>query len=225
MPLISVALIQIHPLPARRKPAIKPTPKTPVAAPVTGSVSPTPRKVAAPSPAEKTKGATSAGDLLSKAFAQLSGRKLAIEEELKHTDDLRKELETINSQIESLKTALEAFQTSAPPHSSSQESASDESQEAQSEDASPFADSKQEFTGNKRELVTSIVDSRGSEGVTPKEIEGIFAKRKIAKGRNLIYNFLSLSVQRGKMRRENGKYFPVVRSASLSKKPSRSRAA
>ncbi len=64
-----------HPNPpasSKEKPAVKPTPKTPVAAPVTGSVSATPRKVAAPSPAEKTKGAPSAGDLLAKAFAQLS---------------------------------------------------------------------------------------------------------------------------------------------------------
>ncbi len=124
-------------------------------------------------------------------------------------------------QVESLKTALGAFAAGAPLNSPALPAPSGETQEMQTGEITPSADLDQQFTGNKRALVTSIVESRASEGVTPKEIDGIFAERKISKGRNLIYNVLSLSVQDGKMRRENGKYYPVTRSTSSSKKTPR----
>ena len=158
-------------------------------------------------------------NLLSKAYQQLSERRRAIEAELGRFDRLNKELETIDLQIASLKATLGVFEGSPQPVSSDTPEEPSGTQEPQPE--TPPKAAETEFTGNKRALVASIVESRGLAGVTPKEIEEVFAKRKIEKGRNLIYNALSLSVKDGRMRRQDGKYFPATRPGHSPKKSSR----
>ncbi len=150
-------------------------------------------------------GADSTRDLLGKAYAQLTQRKRVIEEQLSRFDDLKIELETIDAQVESLKGTVTLFgiteQPAGSPESGEAAVLELEAPVATSADAEGL-----EFTGNKRDFVTAIVKSRGSEGITPREIERIFSDRKIEKGRNLIYNALSLLVKQGRMKRDGGRY-------------------
>ncbi len=157
-----------------------------------------------PVPDLKKGGADSTRDLLGKAYAQLTERKRVIEEQLSRSEDLRKELETIDAQVASLKTTVTLF--GIPEPSDLPEPAKAADIEMESPSVSPAGADELEFTGNKRDFVTAIVKSRGSEGVTPKEIETIFSDRKIEKGRNLIYNALSLLVKQGLMKRDGGRY-------------------
>jgi hypothetical protein len=150
-------------------------------------------------------GADATRDLLAKAYAQLTERKRVIEEQLSRFDDLRKELETIDAQVESLKNTVTLFGINEQPKSLP-ESEKAGAVELETPVASPAGAEELEFTGNKRDFVKAIVQSHGSEGIRPKEIERIFSDRKIDKGRNLIYNALSLLVKQGIMKRDNGRY-------------------
>jgi hypothetical protein len=128
-----------------------------------------------------------------------------IEEQLSRFDDLRKELETIDAQVESLKSTVTLFGITERP-TGLLESREVANVESETPVESPAGAEELEFTGNKRDFVTAIVKSRGSAGIAPKEIERIFSDRKIEKGRNLIYNALSLLVKQGLMTRDNGRY-------------------
>lgn len=64
-----------------------------------------------------------------------------------------------------------------------------------------------EFTGNKTEFVRAIVRARGSVGATPKDIDHVFARRRIEKSKNAIYNALDSLVRQKKLRKHEGHYF------------------
>lgn len=64
-----------------------------------------------------------------------------------------------------------------------------------------------EFTGNKTEFVRAVVRARGSEGTTPKDIDQVFAKRRIERSKNAIYNALDSLVRQKKLRKHEGHYF------------------
>ena len=64
-----------------------------------------------------------------------------------------------------------------------------------------------EFTGNKTEFVRAVVQSRGSVGAAPKDIEQLFAERRIQKSKNAIYNALVSLVTQKKLKKKDGRYF------------------
>lgn len=64
-----------------------------------------------------------------------------------------------------------------------------------------------EFTGNKTQFVRAIVRSCGSMGATPKDIDQVFAKRRIERSKNAIYNALDSLVRQKKLRKHEGQYF------------------
>jgi hypothetical protein len=63
------------------------------------------------------------------------------------------------------------------------------------------------FNGNRSDFVASILKERGAAGVTPAEISQAFAAQKIAVGKNLVYNVLSLMFTQRKVRKSGGKYY------------------
>ncbi len=66
---------------------------------------------------------------------------------------------------------------------------------------------KGSFNGNRSDFVASILKERGAAGVTPAEISELFAAHKIAVGKNLVYNVLSLMFKQKKVRKSGGKYY------------------
>jgi len=152
--------------------------------------------------------------LLNKAYKQLNERKQAVEEQLQRFDDLRKELEAIDVQIESLETTLGVFGANnappqAPPDTDEATSAPPAAEPVKEKGTAKAAkaDEEPEFTGNKREFVKQLVKTSGTSGITPTEIDRILTDHKIPRGKNLIYNALSILVKQGSMRRKDGRYF------------------
>jgi hypothetical protein len=66
-----------------------------------------------------------------------------------------------------------------------------------------------EFTGNKTEFVRAVVQSCGSAGAAPKDIDQVFVQRRIEKSKNAIYNALDALVRQKKLKKEEGHYFYV----------------
>jgi len=66
-----------------------------------------------------------------------------------------------------------------------------------------------EFTGNKTEFVRAVVESRGSAGAAPKDIDQVFVQRRIEKSKNAIYNALDSLVRQKKLRKKEGQYFSL----------------
>src|SRR5260370_17881304 len=66
-----------------------------------------------------------------------------------------------------------------------------------------------EFTGNKTEFVRAVVQSCGSAGAAPKDIDQVFLHRRIEKSKNAIYNALDSLVRQKKLKKEDGHYFYV----------------
>lgn len=64
-----------------------------------------------------------------------------------------------------------------------------------------------EFTGNKTEFVRAVVQFRGAAGATPKDIDQVFAQRRIEKSKNAIYNALDSLVRQNKLKKKDGQYF------------------
>ncbi len=61
-----------------------------------------------------------------------------------------------------------------------------------------------EFTGNKTQFVQAIVRSSGSAGISPKDIDQMFVKRRIEKSKNAIYNALDSLVRQKKITERRG---------------------
>ena len=73
----------------------------------------------------------------------------------------------------------------------------------------PDASKAPEFTGNKTEFVRAVVQSRGSAGAAPKDIDQVFVERGIEKSKNAIYNALDSLVRQKKLRKKEGHYFSL----------------
>ena len=73
----------------------------------------------------------------------------------------------------------------------------------------PDASKAPEFTGNKTEFVRAVVQSRGSAGAAPKDIDQGFVERGIEKSKNAIYNALDSLVRQKKLRKKEGHYFSL----------------
>jgi hypothetical protein len=73
----------------------------------------------------------------------------------------------------------------------------------------PDAGKAPEFTGNKTEFVRAVVESRGSAGAAPKDIDQVFVQRRIEKSKNAIYNALDSLVRQKKLRKKEGQYFSL----------------
>jgi hypothetical protein len=73
----------------------------------------------------------------------------------------------------------------------------------------PDAGKAPEFTGNKTEFVRAVVESRGSAGAAPKDIDQVFVERRIEKSKNAIYNALDSLVRQKKLRKKEGQYFSL----------------
>jgi hypothetical protein len=78
------------------------------------------------------------------------------------------------------------------------------------------ADRTPEFTGNKTEFVRAVVQSLGSVGAAPKDIDQVFAERGIEKSKNAIYNALVSLVGQKKLKKKDGHYFYVESPVKLS---------
>jgi hypothetical protein len=87
----------------------------------------------------------------------------------------------------------------------------------------PVTPSDPEFAGNKTEFVASILKARGTSGATPKEIDGVFAARAIARSKNLIYNALSFLLKRKRLERRGGRYFSLSAGARKKSAPAKKR--
>ena len=66
-----------------------------------------------------------------------------------------------------------------------------------------------EFTGNKTEFVCAVVESRGSVGAAPKDIDQVFEQRGIKKSKNATYNALVSLVRQKKLKKKDGQYFYI----------------
>jgi hypothetical protein len=73
----------------------------------------------------------------------------------------------------------------------------------------PDAGKAPEFTGNKTEFVRAVVQSRGSVGAAPKDINQVFVERRIEKSKNAIYNALESLVRQKKLTKKEGQYFSL----------------
>jgi hypothetical protein len=65
--------------------------------------------------------------------------------------------------------------------------------------------------------VRAVVQSRGSVGTAPKDIEQVFAGRGIEKSKNAIYNALVSLVKQKKLKKKDGHYFYQESSARKTK--------
>ncbi len=71
-----------------------------------------------------------------------------------------------------------------------------------------------DFNGSRSDFVEAALKQRGAAGATPHEISAAFAARKIAVGKNLVYNVLSSMFKQKRVRRSGGKYYLMGSSAS-----------
>ena len=80
----------------------------------------------------------------------------------------------------------------------------------------PRTSASHSFNGNRSDFIASLLRERGAAGVTPAEISKAFAAKKIAVGKNLVYNVLSLMFKQKKVRKSGGKYY--ILSAAAARK-------
>jgi hypothetical protein len=66
-------------------------------------------------------------------------------------------------------------------------------------------------TGNKTAMVAEIVESYGSAGATPKEVDNVLTSRRIKRSNNMVYTALSYLTARKKLKRLDGRYFASVK--------------
>jgi hypothetical protein len=184
---------------------------TPTAQPRTR---PTP-KVSTPAPVTKT----GAHEYLKAAYALLSQRDGEIDQAITRLEALKLEKETVRRELEAVTAALKVFGEGGvagdlgvetePTKGDTSRHTPPHTQDA----VTVKADWTPEFTGNKTEFVRAVVQSRGSLGAVPKDIEQVFAERGIEKSKNAIYNALVSLVTRKKLKKKDGHYFYLENSA------------
>jgi len=64
--------------------------------------------------------------------------------------------------------------------------------------------------------VRAVVQSRGSAGAAPKDINQVFVERRIEKSKNAIYNALESLVRQKKLRKKEGQYFSLESANPLT---------
>jgi hypothetical protein len=155
---------------------------------------------------------TGAHEHLRAAFAVLSQRNKEIDEAITRLEALKAEKETVRRKLEAVNAALEVFgkhkleiSEAALEMELAQGSLRLENQHA----VDAKTDRPPEFTGNKTELVRAVVQSRGSVGAAPKDIDQIFTERGIEKSKNAIYNALFSLVKQKKLKKKDGQYFSI----------------
>jgi uncharacterized C2H2 Zn-finger protein len=162
-------------------------------------------KVSAPAPVPNT----GAHEHLKAAFAVLNQRDREIDQAITRLEALKAEKETVRRELEAVTAALNVFGERGVARDDGVETepgkgdAPLDAEEA--EDAK--AGRTPEFTGNKTEFVRVVVQSRGSVGAAPKDIEQVFAERRIEKSKNAIYNALVSLVTQKKLKKKDGRYF------------------
>jgi hypothetical protein len=87
--------------------------------------------------------------------------------------------------------------------------------------AAPASDAASglEFNGSRSEFVTAILKHSGSAGATPQEVANIFAARKIAISKNLVYNVVSLLFKQKRVKKAGGRYYWTTRGAAAAPAP------
>jgi hypothetical protein len=93
------------------------------------------------------------------------------------------------------------------PHPAKPQFPTDEPAVTETRIAASATTADPEFSGSKADFVTAIVKARGTSGVTPKDVDKVFATRRIARSKNLIYSALSSLVKQRKAERKEGRYF------------------
>jgi hypothetical protein len=166
-------------------------------------------KVSAPAPVTNT----GAYEHLKAAFAVLNQRDGEIDRAITRLEALKTEKEIVRRELQAVTAALNVF--------GEREVAGDQGAETEpakgdtprhtpldTQDAVTVkADRTPEFTGNKTDFVRAVVQSRGSVGAAPKDIDHVFAERGIEKSKNAIYNALVSLVRQKKLKEKDGHYF------------------
>ena len=131
---------------------------------------------------------------------------------------LEKRIQDLTKSIESQKIELAAYERVLHIELS-KENAPTETVSIVPEVAAPDAKVPEiNYGGNKTTLVTEIVQSFGSSGATPKDVDAFFTARNIERSKNLIYNTLSYLVAQKKLHRRDGKYSVVAGNSAPAKK-------
>jgi hypothetical protein len=139
---------------------------------------------------------------------------------------LEKRIKELRASIELQKTELAAYEqvlaleSGKPIESVSESSSAPPAKTKNIPVAQPI---EVEFNGSRSDFVASVVKAKGSAGVTPQEIAAAFAARKIAVGKNLVYNALSLMYKQKKVRKSDGRYFATGANATASAGPAKKR--
>lgn len=116
-----------------------------------------------------------------------------------HLKELLKSASAAAAQARSALTQAPRRQVTAPPSQSS---------------ASPS------FAGSKTDFIRSVIESRGTSGATPKDIDQAFTARRIARSKNLIYNSLGALVKQNKIAKKGDRYVlasPATKPAAPAK--------
>jgi hypothetical protein len=152
---------------------------------------------------------TGAHEHLKAAFTVLNQRDREIEQAITRLEALKAEKETVGRELEAVTAALNVFGERGV--------AGDEGVETEPAKGDTPLDTQEaegakggrtpEFTGNRTEFVRAVVQSCGSVGAEPKDIEQVFAERRIEKSKNAIYNALVSLVTQRKLKKKDGRYF------------------
>ena len=152
---------------------------------------------------------TGAYEHLKAAFGALNQRDREIDQAITRLEALKGEKETVRRELEAVTAALNVFRERGV--------AGDEGVETEPAKGDTPLDTQEavgakagripEFAGNKTEFVRALVQSRGSAGAAPKDIEQVFAERRIEKSKNAIYNALASLVMQKKLKKKDGQYF------------------
>jgi uncharacterized C2H2 Zn-finger protein len=182
---------------------LHPKPKRPASVP--GPAAKQQAKVSAPAPVSST----GAHEHLKAAFAVLNQRDGEINQAITRLEALKAERETVRRELEAVTAALNLFGESgvAGDEGVETERAKGDTPLDTQEAVGATAGWTPEFTGNKTVFVRAVVQSCGSAGAEPKDIEQVFAERRIEKSRNAIYNALVSLVTQKKLKKKDGRYF------------------
>jgi uncharacterized C2H2 Zn-finger protein len=171
-------------------------------------------KVGAPAPATNT----GAHEHLKAAFAVLNQRDGEIDQEITRLEALKTEKEIVRRELDAVTAALKVFgERGVEGYEEEETERGKGDTPLDTQDAvAAKADRTPEFTGNKTEFVRALVQSRGSVGAAPKDIDQVFAERGIEKSKNAIYNALVSLVGQKKLKKKDGHYFYVESPVKLS---------
>jgi hypothetical protein len=142
----------------------------------------------------------------------LSQRDREIDEAISRLEALKAEKEAVRRELEALNAVLGVFgeRDLEAPEKALEMGLAKGSPRLDTQDAVDARSNRTpEFTGNKTEFVSAVVQSRGSAGTAPKDIDQVFEQRGIENSKNAIYNALVSLVRQKKLKKKDGQYFYI----------------